>query len=176
MTGKPLPRRAEILRTVITEAATRRDGYLPMDVDGVAATFGDELTLLGALQLRWHTRLAGLIERELASQPMDLEASVISAWHTTATELPGVLSIIDHYRADPLDEAMASAMAVSTSKEHILLSVMSGRSSARDAGAARVGEQIAHRARASHTPPPVATLSSGHPSLVQRLRAVLAAA
>lgn len=177
MTSKPLPRRAEILRTVIAEADARRDGILPMDVDGVAESFGDELTLLGALQLKWHTRLAGRIERELASQPMDLESSVIAAWHITATELPGVLAIIDHYRAHPVDDAMSSAMSVSTAKEHILLSVMAGQSSASDAAAVRAGEEIARRARAGHIPPPVASTDSTEPpSIVQRLRAVLTAA
>ena len=34
-----------------------------MDVEGVGEAFADELDLLGALQLRWHTRLAGHIER-----------------------------------------------------------------------------------------------------------------
>jgi adenine-specific DNA glycosylase len=55
-----------------------------MELPGVAETFGDELTLLGALQLRWHTRLAGDIERELMGQPMDLEAAVTAAWRKSA--------------------------------------------------------------------------------------------
>ena len=60
-----LPPPREILRDVIATADRRRDGRLPLDVAGVAETFGDELTLLGALQLRWHTRLARpSIERE----------------------------------------------------------------------------------------------------------------
>ena len=58
MTWKTFHRRGEILRTVITTADARCDGRLPRDVDGVAETFGDELTLIGALSLRWHTRLA----------------------------------------------------------------------------------------------------------------------
>src|SRR5687768_17251284 len=52
-------RRGEVLRRVMEAADERRDGVLPTDVDGVAETFGDSLDLLGALQLRWHTRLAG---------------------------------------------------------------------------------------------------------------------
>ena len=110
-----------------------------MDVEGVAETFGDELTLLGALQLRWHTRLAGRIERELMNQPMDLEQAVLTAWRATADELPGVLAIVDHYRAEPLDEAMAEAMAKSADKERTLLAVMAGRAGAQDAAAAARG-------------------------------------
>src|SRR5918999_2726655 len=146
MTWKSFHNRGEVLRTVITEADARRDGRLPMHVDGVAETFGDELTLLGALTLRWHTRLAGRIERELMSQPMDLESAVVDAWRATAAELPGVLAILDRYRAEPLDDAMAAAMTISAAKEHQMLAVMAGLSSTRDALAAHVGEQIAERA------------------------------
>ncbi|HXH80243.1 hypothetical protein [Nocardioides sp.] len=176
MTWNSHHRRGEILRTVIAEADARQDGCLPMDVNGVAETFGDEHTLLGALQLRWHTRLAGRIERELMSQPMDLEAAVIAAWHSTASELPGILAIIDHYRAEPVDDEMAAAMEVSTGKEHHLLAVMAGRSSASDAPSARVGAEIAQRARTRHAPA-ARTLTRPAPStLVERIRAVLTAA
>jgi len=175
MTWKSFHHRGEVLRTVLAEADARRDGHLPMRVEGVSETFGDELTLLGALTLRWHTRLAGRIESELMTQPLDLEAAVIGAWQDTADELPGVLAILDRHRAEPLDDDMARAMATSMAKEHQLLAVMAGRSSARDARAARVGEQIADRARATRrdAPLPVAPAST---SLVDRLRAVLHAA
>ena len=114
MTWKSFHSRGEVLRNVIAEADARRDGHLPMQIEGVAETFGDELTLLGALALRWHTRLAGDIERALMAQPMDLEGAVIDAWQATADALPGVLAILDHYRAEPLDDDMATAMRVST--------------------------------------------------------------
>jgi len=174
MTRTYLSSRGEVLRTVIADADARRDGGLPMHVDGVHETFRDELTLLGALTLRWHTRLAGRIERELLTQPMDLEGAVIDAWQATADELPGVLAILDRHRAEPLDDAMALAMTTSTAKEHLLLALMAGRASARDAQAARVGAQIADRARSTRT---VAPLNTAAPtSLVDRLLAVLHAA
>jgi len=150
MTWKSFHHRGEILRTVTATADVRRDGILPMDVEGVAETFGDELSLLGALQLRWHTRLAGRIERELMSQPMDLERAVATAWQVTADELPGVRAIVDHYRAEPVDQAMEVAMAKSSDKERILLAVMAGRSSGQDAAAVRVGAEIENHARATH--------------------------
>ena len=174
MTWTSLYSRGEVLRTVITEADARRDGCLPMRVDGVHETFRDELTLLGALTLRWHTRLAGRIERELMNQPMDLEGAVVDAWQATADELPGVLAILDRHRAEPLDDAMASAMTTSTTKEHMLLALMAGRASARDARAAQVGARIADRARSTRK---LAPLTNAAPtSLVDRLRAVLHAA
>jgi hypothetical protein len=150
MTWKSFHRRGEILRAVTAAVDARRDGLLPMDVEGVAETFGDELTLLAALQLRWHTRLAGRIERELMHQPMDLEHAVVTAWRDTAAEMPGVLAVIDHYRAEPLDEAMARAMATSAAKERTMLAVMAGRASAEDAAAPRVGAAIEERARTAY--------------------------
>lgn len=149
MTWDSFHRRGEVLRDVVATADTRRDGLLPTDVAGVTETFGDELTLLGALQLRWHTRLSGRIERELMNQPMDLEQAVISAWQGTVDELPGIHAIVDHYRAEPTSAAMAEAMAKSAAKERILLAVMAGRSSAGDPRAVRVGAQIEERARAA---------------------------
>src|SRR6478735_1481131 len=102
MTWTTFHHRGEILRTVTRTADQRRDGILPMDVDGVRETFGDELSLLGALQLRWHTRLSGQLERALLHQPMDLEEAVVSAWHATADELPGTRLVLDHCRSEPL--------------------------------------------------------------------------
>jgi hypothetical protein len=168
-------RRGEVLRTVIATADDRRDGILPMDVAGVAETFGDELALLGALQLRWHTRLAGRIERELMTQPMDLEQAVVTAWRGTRDELPGVRLIVDHYRSEPTDAAMARAMATATVKEQTMLAAMAGRASVRDAAAARVGEAIEQRARAGRRPGTHRADTGPHEGLLDRIKAVLAA-
>ena len=150
MTWKSFHNRGEILRSVIATAAVRRDGILPMDVAGVAETFGDELTLLAALQLKWHTRLSGHIERELVTQPMDLEGAIGAAWGRAADELPGVRRILDHYRAEPVDAAMATAMGKATAKEHLLLAVMAGRSSVADPKAVPIGAEIEAAARYAH--------------------------
>ena len=77
MTWTTFHHRGEVLRAVTQTADARRDGVLPMDVTGVRETFGDELTLLGALQLRWHTRLSGHLERALLDHPTDLEQAAI---------------------------------------------------------------------------------------------------
>lgn len=174
MTWTSFHHRGDVLRAVIAAADARRDGTLPMDVDGVSATFDDELSLLGALSLRWHTRLAGRIERELMQQPMDLEAAVITAWQQSAQELPGVRAVLDRHRSEPLDAAMADAMAKATAKEHILLAVMAGQVSAQDAAAARVGAALESKARASFRPVhriPAPTAGG----FLERIRAALAA-
>jgi hypothetical protein len=176
MTWKSFQNRGEILRTVIATAAVRRDGLLPMDVSGVAGAFGDELDLLAALQLKWHTRLAGHIERELVTQPLDLRAAVETAWGHAADELPGIRKILDHYRAEPIDESMATAMAKATAKEHALLAVMAGLSSVDDHRAAPLGAAIEASARQAHeqrTAQPAEPVEQ--PSLLERLKAVVAA-
>ena len=152
MTWTSFHRRGEILRSVTRVADERLDGALPMEVPGVRETFGDEHTLLGALQLRWHTRLAGRIERELMYQPMELETAVVRAWQRTADELPGTRAIIDRHREEPLDDAMAATMAKATAKEHLLLAVMAGLGSAEDAATIAVGARIEAEARATYRP------------------------
>jgi hypothetical protein len=174
MTSQNFYRRGDVLRTVISTADDRRDGLLPMEVDGVAQTFRDELTLLGALQLRWHTRLSGHVERALMEQPMDLESAVVRAWRATASEMPGVRLVLDHYRAEPTDDAMAQAMAKATAKEHTLLAVMAGLVSQQDASAARVGARLEDEARSGWRPAPVSHRGEAV-SLVGRIRAALAA-
>jgi hypothetical protein len=175
MTWKTFHHRGEVLRTVTLTADHRRDGLLPMDVAGVSETFGDELTLLGALQLRWHTRLSGHIERELLGQPMDLEDAVIAAWHATAAELPGTRAILDHYRAEPLDEPMATAMATSAAKERVLIAGMAGRAGARTEDTAEAGRLIEEHARDTYRAPRVQSTGHRGSGLLDRLRAALAA-
>lgn len=174
MTWNSFHHRGEVLRAVIDVADARRDGTLPMDVEGVRETFGDELTLLGALQLRWHTRLAGRIERDLMNQPADLQQAVVTAWQGTATELPGILAIVDRHRAAPLDAAMAEAMTKSAAKEHALLAVMAGRSSGHDGAAVRAGAKVEEHARATLGPAPTVSHRADS-GLLERIKAALAA-
>jgi len=183
MTWTSFHRRGDVLRDVIAAADQRRDGVLPRDVDGVAATFADDLDLLAALQLKWHTRLAGRIEREQMTQPMDLRASVVRAWHLTADELPGIRAVLDEQRLRPADDATAEIMRKSAAKEHVLLAVMAGQASAHDDRAAAVGARIEAEAKATWPPYDVlAGLTHDHdrdgtdrPTLLGRLKAALAA-
>lgn len=173
MNWKAYHSRGEILRDVIEVADRRCDGRLPMDVEGVSDKFEDELDLLCTLQLKWHTRLAGIIERTLAEQPMGLEDAVITAWRSAVDEHPGVRAILDHYRAEPRDAAMANAMAKSVAKEHMFLAVMSGYSSIDDELAVPVGQRIEERAREGYVP--AVRGPEPRPTLLDRLRSALAA-
>jgi hypothetical protein len=163
---------------VVAAADARRDGALPLDVPGAAAKFGDPLSLLGALQLRWHTRLTGRIERELLRRPTEPHTAVVAAWQATAAELPGVLAILDRHHADPTDDAMARALAKAAAKEHAMLAAMAGLAGVADPGAARVGAALEREARASYRPVLPATGDDGRAprsTLLGRLRAALAA-
>lgn len=173
MTWKSFHHRGEILRTVIATANTRRDGRLPLDVEGVDEVFDGPNDLLGALQLKWHTRLAGHIDLALGSQPLDLEAAVAGAWSDTRDELPGVRLVLDHYRAHPLDDAMAWVTATTTAKERAMLATMSGLAGVDQLQAAPIGARIEERARKMHRLPSPAARDER--SFLERLRAALAA-
>ncbi len=178
MTWKSFHNRGETLRSVIDAANSRRDGRLPLDVPGVEETFADELELLAALQLKWHTRLAGQIERVQMDQPMDLPASVVRAWGLTCDEMPGVRAVLDHYREHPLDAAMAEAMRKATLKEHAMLAVMAGRAGVlQEDVAAPIGARLEREARVGHGGPAAVPLPAEEirPTLLERLRQALAA-
>ncbi len=169
MTWSTVHRRGDVLHAVTQAADERRDGVLPMDVTGVHETFGDELTLLAALQLRWHTRLSGHIERGLLDHPSDLEEAVTEAWHAAADELPGTRLVLDHYRAEPLDEAMAAALATSVAKERVLIAAMAGRAGERTEDTVATGLALEERARAGYHWPP-APAGRRAPGFLQRIR------
>jgi hypothetical protein len=152
MTWDAFHHRGEVLRAVADEADARRDGVLPMDLPGVAETFGDETALVTALQLRWHTRLAGRIERTLMERPDDLETAVVTAWRGSAADMVGIRKILDAHRAVPSSPEMGAALEKAHAKEAVLLAAMAGRANASDARAVAVGERIEEMARAAYDP------------------------
>jgi hypothetical protein len=189
MTWNTFHHRGAILQTVVETADNRRDGVLPMQLPGVAETFRDELDLLAALQLKWHARLSGNIERALMSQPLDLEDAIASAWRLTSEQLPGVRRILDRYTETPSDPEMAAALTRAREKEWIRLAVAAGLASDEGAAAARAGHQVELKARDAIADDAARTLLAtattdvdddtgfdvGTPSLVERIKAVLAA-
>ena len=191
MTWNAFHHRGEILQTVVETADNRRDGELPMQLPGVTETFRDELDLLAALHLKWHARLSGNIERALMTQPMDLEDAIAAAWRLTSEQLPGVRMIIDRYTDAPTDPEMAAALRRASEKEWLRLAAAAGLANDESAAAARAGRQVELKARAALaakaafelTPekaaPTVDTdtkfVDEATPSLVERIKAALAA-
>src|SRR3954465_4897996 len=119
MGWQTLHRRSDVLRRVVDEADRRRDGVLPVDVSGVRETFTDELDLVSALHLRWHTRLSGRIEQALCDEPAYLEASGLEGWRRGASELPGGRAILDACTAAPATEELARALRRARDKEWV---------------------------------------------------------
>ncbi|RYP84137.1 hypothetical protein EKO23_16845 [Nocardioides guangzhouensis] len=181
MTWDAFHHRGDVLRTVTAEVDLRRDGSLPMDLPGVAETFRGELDLLATLQLRWHTRLAGRIERELGDQPLDLDSAVVDAWRATADQMPGVRAVLDRHADGAGDAAdrgeAAHVMAVATAKERQMLAVLAGRVSSTEPEphGQRIGEELEDRARAGWTEPARGRRRVVAVSFLDRLKAALAA-
>lgn len=167
-------RRGDVLRDVVNEVNLRCDGTLPTDLEGVADVFDGDLDLIGALQLRWHTALAGHIEAAFQSQPDDLTEAVLEAWRETADLLPGVRAVLDARRSSPGAADVAEAMLVATAKEHQMLALMAGRASRLDVEerGARVGAEIERQARVGHELRPHVAPAK---SFLGRLRAHLVA-
>jgi hypothetical protein len=184
MTWDSYHRRGEVLKAVIDEANSRRDGTLPTDLPGVAEAFGDDTALVAALQMRWRTRLEGSIERALLDEPSEPESAVMTAWCRNATELTGVREILDACAESPRSESMAEALRRARDADWALLAAMAGAASAGDPRAAAVGRGIEQRARALYRPGATRAVTSPrhrapgevpHASLLSRLRARLAA-
>lgn len=168
--------RGDVLHAVIAEIGVRQDGTLPMDLAGVKETFRDDLDLIGALQLKWSARLQGLLEREFALQPMDVEDAVIRAWRATDRELAGLRSVLDHYTAHPTSKPMADALRRALVKERTCLAANAGRLSFLDADVDgnRIGAEIEAKARDTAYVLPAAPVQPV-PSLRSRLKAAFAA-
>lgn len=142
------PRRAEVLRRVMVAADRRRDAVLPTDVPGAQEAFADDLDLLGALQLRWYTRLASRIEAEQGRTPGDLTGAVERAWVGVADEMPGVRAVLDLGRLRTDDARLAAALRRATAKEHLLLAASAGWCGPHDlARGAALGERLEEAAR-----------------------------
>lgn len=177
MTWTSYRNRGETLRLVTDAADARRDGHIPRDVPGTAEAFADDADLLGALLLRWYTRLAGRIEREILAEPHDLPRAVITAWRATAEEQPGIRAILDRYQdlaADgELDRDLTTVFAKATAKERTMLALMAGLASGQGPATEAVGARLENEARSA-----VRIVRAAEPirlSLIDRLRAALAA-
>jgi hypothetical protein len=180
MTWTTYHRRGEVLNNVIAAANARGDGLLPTDVEGVAAVFRDELDLLGALQLRWHTRLSGRIDGVLGRQPRGRQAARGDARGAPAGQMPGVRAVLDRALADGVGPEADRLLGNAVAKERMMLAAMAGRSSYDDEAAVAVGASIEDRARAAWavSPPAAGTASTTtaarSTTLIDRLRSALA--
>jgi hypothetical protein len=141
MTWDAYHRRDAALRSAIAVLDRRRDGQLPWhEVDGVRSAFDTPTDLLLALQMRWHTRFAGQVDRILADQPMDLRSAVIEAWRAATADLPGVRAVLDACEDEP-------ALRTAQAKELAYLASAAGLGDLADPAAVRLGREIRSDAR-----------------------------
>jgi hypothetical protein len=141
MTWDAYHRREAALRSAVAVIDRRRDGQLPWaELDAIRTTFDSPTDLLVALQMRWHTRLAGQFDRILGDQPMDLRAAVIAAWRAATVDLPGVRAVLDAHEDEP---ALRTALA----KELAYLAAAAGVAGLADPAAVRIGQEIRSDAR-----------------------------
>ena len=184
MTSTAHYRRGDVLRDVVKVANSRLGGNLPTDVPGVAEIFRDDLDLVGALQLHWHTLMAGNIERALAEEPGDTESAldaddrnlelvVLRAWRAAQEELPGVRLVLDHFTQHPTSAEMGEAMDIANRKEWALMALMAGQASAQDSDAAEIGRRLEAKVRRPDFVIPPKRVK--RLSLRERIRIVLAA-
>jgi hypothetical protein len=168
-------RRGDVLNAVIAELDSRRDGVVPMYVAGVEQTFRDELDVLSALSLKWHTRLSGRLERVMTEEPLDFEAAVIGAWRDNVAELPGVRLVLDAALADSDAEVLA-VLGKSQQKERELLGLWSGRVSAYqlEEFGAREGAKVEAKAREGFEFPAAVEAPAQTLSFLERLKAAVA--
>lgn len=141
------PRRAAVLRRVVEEANLRCDGVLPTDLPGVREAFPDELALVGALQLRWHTRLTGAVEQALGADAGEPEQAVVAAWRNTAQALPGVRAVLDARAERPASPEELAALRTAAAKDRALLAAMAGLAAPADPRAAAIGRRLELQAR-----------------------------
>jgi hypothetical protein len=168
MTWDAHQRRDMVLHAAMDAAENRRDGQLPWDAVGAEQAFDTPAELLGALQMRWHTRLTGAIERELAEQPWDLGQAVVHAWRGLAGSMPGVRAVLDAHGDEP-------AMRRARSKEWALLATASGLTGMDDPAAARIGRGVEQRARSITVQKPAPDEEPAPQGWLRRLRHALAA-
>ena len=137
----------DVLRNVVDEANRRRDGRLPQELPGVAETFDDALALVTALQMRWHTRLAG---RRAGAQRAPRRPRGRGR-RRLAPRPPPTSPACARPRRPACDRPAPSwgrRCATAHRKDLVLMAAMAGRPTPSTAAAIRVGRQLEDAARA----------------------------
>jgi hypothetical protein len=141
MTWDAYHRRDAALRAAIAVIDRRRDGRLPWpELDVARDAFDTPTGLLLALQMRWHTRLAGHVDRVLAGEPLDLRAAVVAAWRAATADLPGVRAVLDTHDDEP-------ALRPARGKELAYLASAAGLADLRAPEAVAIGRELRSEAQ-----------------------------
>jgi hypothetical protein len=170
MTWDAYHRRKKSLRELLV-IADRRPGLtieeLLDTVDDARAAFSTPTELLFELQMTWFQRLSGHIDRLIADGAETPEMVAVTAWVDAAADLPGARALLDAHRDVP---ALRKAFA----KELAYLAMSAGVPT-RDLDVVVQGRRIQDAAREAVAALPAAPLDAPRPSLMSRLRSVIAA-
>lgn len=147
MKTHPRPSRASVLQAVIEEIQAHSDGQIPRCVDDVDIYFRDTEDLANTLLLRWHTRLASILEDEMLGEPENRQEATIEAWRRASRTYCGVRKVIDELAANPPSEAIAHAVRTTTYNDWAAMAVAAGLASGFNRAASRVGQGLELEAR-----------------------------
>lgn len=115
MTWDAYHRRKDALREVLAIADRRREETTATElldtVDGAKLAFANDIELLFDVQMSWHQRLSGQLDRTLSAGAEDLEHVVTNAWSDAAAEMPGARTLLDANATRPeLQKAFAKEL------------------------------------------------------------------
>ena len=171
MTWDAYNRRKETLRGMLAAADLQRDLTLTDLIDSTEngrLAFPTDTDLLFELQMTWFQRLSGQMDRLISEGSENPELVAVTAWVTTAAELPAVRRLLDAHREDP---ALRKAFA----KELAYLATSAGVPTYHLDLTAH-GQRIQDSARESWaTAEPVEQDETSRGGLMARLRSVIAA-
>nr|MCW2727797.1 hypothetical protein [Aeromicrobium sp.] len=170
MTWDAYHRRKVVLREMLAVADRQRDITLTelLDtLDGAREAFPTETDALFELQMAWFQRLSGQMDRLLEEDSVSPGLVPITAWVTTAADLPGARALLDAHRDEP---ALRKAIA----KELAYLAMSAGVPV--NAADLRVhGQRIQDTARSTAADAPPVAVDQPRAGLIARLRGVIAA-
>ncbi len=169
MTWDAYNRRKSVLREMLA-IADRRPGTTLTElldtVDGAHEAFPAETDALFELQMTWFQRLSGQMDRLLSGEHESPDLVPVTAWVTTAAELPGARALLDAHLDEP---ALRKAFA----KELAYLAMSAGSVVGSDL--TTHGRRIQQAARERLAAEPVPPEDEARPGLITRLRNAIAA-
>lgn len=170
MTWDAYHRRKNIVTDVLAIADADATVTLDAALDAVPGSrdvYPDAHLLLLDVQLRWASALSARLDQLVGEGDDTPEIGVVNAWVDTAAGLPGARRLLDRHRGTPV---LAKAVA----KENELLARAAGVPAMSPSLGDR-GREIADSARVVAVLPEIAAATEPSPSLLTRLRNVLAA-
>lgn len=170
MTWDAYNRRKKTLREMLVIADQRPEITLTdlLDtVEGAHDAFATETEALFELQMTWFQRLSGHVDRLISEGAESPEMVAVTAWVSSAADLPGARALLDAHRDEP---ALRKAYA----KELGYLAMSAGVP-VNDQHISAHGRRIQDSARATVAALPPAPAESDRPGWMTRLRNAIAA-